>query len=212
MHRYRQPSAPPRSLTSRRAMAAMGLLLAACVALGFAPIANSQALRAEELAQLESLRTGALSLLAIHDRGRPSPALQIEDGAGRPVDPAQFRDKIVVVNFWATWCPPCRKEMPSLDRLEAALGGKDFAVVAISLDRAGTQKVRRFYRETGIQNLAIYLDPSGAYSRSVNVLGLPTTLVLDRAGNEVARLAGEAEWDAPEAIELFRAMIGSRST
>jgi len=108
----------------------------------------------------------------------------------------------VVLNVWATWCVPCRKEMPTLDRLQARLGGKNFLVVALSLDRKGVEAVRGFYQEVGVENLAIYVDPSGQGSHALAIPGVPTTLLIDQEGREVARKMGEAEWDSPEMVSL----------
>ena len=108
----------------------------------------------------------------------------------------------MVLNVWATWCVPCRKEMPTLDRLQARLGGKDFLVVALSIDRKGVEAVRGFYQEVGVENLAIYVDPSGKGSHALAIPGVPTTLLIDREGREVARKMGEAKWDSPEMVSL----------
>jgi thiol-disulfide isomerase/thioredoxin len=104
---------------------------------------------------------------------------------------------------------PCRKEMPTLDRLQARLGGKDFLVMALSIDRKGIEAVRDFYREVGVKNLAVYLDPSGKGSHGLAIPGVPTTLLIDREGREVARKMGEAEWDSAEMVALVeRTMRG----
>ncbi len=145
---------------------------------------------------------------ALHDEARPAPEIAFIDGEARTRTLADFRGQAVLMNLWATWCAPCRKEMPALDRLQAALGGPDFEVVALSLDRAGVEPVRRFYRETGVKEIAIYLDASGKALRDLKVTGLPTTLLIDREGRELGRLIGPAEWDAPEMVAFLRARIG----
>ena len=114
-----------------------------------------------------------------------------------------------MLNLWATWCAPCRREMPSLDRLQAKYGGDGLEVIALSLDRGDIAKVRAFFDELAISNLAIYQDPKGRAGRELAAPGLPTTVVIDRAGQEVGRLLGPAEWDSPEALAVIEALMGS---
>jgi thiol-disulfide isomerase/thioredoxin len=135
------------------------------------------------------------------------PEIQFEDGQGTTLSLADFRGKVVLLNIWATWCAPCRREMPTLDRLQAELGGPEFEVVALSIDRTGLPAVREFYQEIGLETLPIYLDPSGKSQRELRVLGIPTTLLLDQEGNETGRLAGPAEWDSPEMVRFIRSYV-----
>ena len=137
----------------------------------------------------------------------PAPALSFEDATGNPLALEDFRGQVVVLNLWATWCAPCRHEMPSLDRLQAEHGGADLHVVALSLDRGELAQIEAFYEEVGIEHLAIYRDPKGAVGRALGALGLPTTVVIDQAGREVGRLLGPAEWDSEEAVALLRSLI-----
>ncbi|MEO3432351.1 TlpA disulfide reductase family protein [Inquilinus sp. CAU 1745] len=132
------------------------------------------------------------------------PELRFQGADGNDLSLADFRGRVVLLNVWATWCVPCREEMPTLDRLQAELGGSDFEVVALSIDRGGFGDVRAFFSEIGIENLRIYLDQPGASMGTLGVLGVPTTLLIDRQGREVGRLTGPAEWDSPEAIDLIR--------
>lgn len=131
------------------------------------------------------------------DEPRPLPELRFVDGDGRPMTLTDFRGKVALLNVWATWCGPCREEMPTLDRLQAALGGPGFQVVPLSIDRAGLDAVRKFYDETGIAHLGRYVDGSGKASRDLGVVGLPTTLLLDRAGRD-ALGQGRARLDASD--------------
>jgi thiol-disulfide isomerase/thioredoxin len=147
----------------------------------------------------------------MHPEPRSLPQIQFENGEGETMSLADFKGSLVLLNIWATWCAPCRREMPTLDRLQATLGGADFQVVALSLDRNGLPVVQEFYAELGLETLPIYVDESGAAQRALNVLGLPTTLLLDRDGNEVGRLLGPAEWDSPQMVEFFREYL-KRST
>ena len=160
-------------------------------------------------------RAKPLSAMPVHDAPRPVPIVGFADAAGKPVTLTDFRGKLVLLNIWATWCGPCRREMPTLDRLQAKLGGSTFEVVALSIDRAGIRVVDAFYAEIGIEHLARYIDESGASARTLNAVGLPTTLLIDGEGHEVARHVGSAEWDTPEMIAFFRQFLnrgtGARS-
>ena len=120
---------------------------------------------------------------------------------------ADFRGRFVLLNVWATWCLPCRKEMPALDHLQAVLGGPGFEVVALSIDRGGSSVVQKFYQELGIKALGIYLDASDATTSDLKVPGIPTTLLVDREGRETGRKIGPATWDSSEAIETIRGYI-----
>ena len=143
----------------------------------------------------------------MHDAPKPVAAINFDDAQGRSRSLAEFKGKVVLLNIWATWCGPCRKEMPALDRLQAALGGPEFEVVALSIDRGGTDAVRKFFADIGIRTLAMYLDSSGQALRTLSALGLPTTLLIDREGREIGRLIGPAEWDSPEMIEFVRCVV-----
>ena len=143
----------------------------------------------------------------MHDAPIPVPAIKFDDAEGRSRSVTDFRGKIVLLNIWATWCGPCRKEMPALDRLQAAVGISDFEVVALSIDRGGLNTVRKFFAEVGIRNLAMYVDSAGRATRELNAVGLPTTLLVDRDGREIGRLTGPAEWDLPETVEFVRRMV-----
>ena len=102
---------------------------------------------------------------------------------------------MVLLNLWATWCVPCRKEMPALDRLEAKLGGSGFTVLPLSIDHRGRDVVARFYRELGLNSLSIYVDKSANVTYAVNAVGMPTTLLIDPQGREIGHVIGPAEWD-----------------
>ncbi len=126
------------------------------------------------------------------------------DVDGRRMSIADFRGKQVLLNIWATWCGPCREEMPALDRLQTRLGGPDFEVVALSIDRDGVDVVRDFYTELELKALRIYVDTSTLAPINLNVLGIPTTLLLDRNGRELGRYTGPAEWDDEAAVSAIR--------
>ena len=143
----------------------------------------------------------------VHDEPRPISEIAFATGDGESGSLADYRGKVVLVNIWATWCPPCREEMPTLDRLQAELGGPDFLVMPLSIDTGGVEVVQKFYDEIGISQLGIYLDESMQAMRELGAVGLPTTLLIDREGREIGRLVGPAEWDAPEMIEFLRQAI-----
>lgn len=143
----------------------------------------------------------------MHEAPKLVAALQFKDGDGHSRSLADFRGKVVLLNIWATWCVPCRKEMPALDRLQTTLGGNDFEVVPLSIDRGGMDVVRKFYAEVGIQKLGMYRDNSGSATREFGAVGIPTTLLIDREGREIGRLIGPAEWDSAEVVEFLRCMI-----
>lgn len=136
------------------------------------------------------------------------PDLTFLDGEGRRVDLSEFKDRLVLLNLWATWCAPCVKEMPALDRLQAQLGGPGFQVVALSVDRGGKDQVQPFYQRTGVKNLDLYLDLSSASMQTLKLRGLPTTLLVDQEGREIGRIEGAVEWDSPEVVAFLRKHMG----
>jgi len=153
--------------------------------------------------------SGALAAAALPPAERRAVAdIGFQDERGRAHRLSEFRGRVVLLNLWATWCPPCRKEMPSLDRLQSMLGGPDFAVVAVAVDRRGVEAVKRFYREIGISVLRAWADPAESAGSRLGTIAVPTTLLVDRRGREVGRSIGPAQWDGPEALAKIRAAIG----
>ena len=138
---------------------------------------------------------------------RPVPATRFQDASGRQLTLADFKGRVVLLNIWATWCSPCRKEMPTLDRLQAALGGPSFEVVALSIDRDGVGLVRSFYDEIHVQSLAVYIDPSTEVMQTLSIIGVPTTMLIDASGREVWRRLGPETWDAPDMVAILRETI-----
>lgn len=130
--------------------------------------------------------------------------LRFSDGDGKPTSLAAFRGKFVLLNVWATWCPPCVEELPTLDRLQATLGGPGFEVVALSIDRGGLPVVRDFFDRTSIKHLQPYMDTFGDTLSNLAVAGVPLTLFIDREGREIGRKSGPAAWDNPRMVELIR--------
>jgi thiol-disulfide isomerase/thioredoxin len=133
--------------------------------------------------------------------------VRFQDANGTEKTLSDWRGKVVLVNLWATWCAPCRKEMPALDRLQKELGSSKFEVVAISIDRTGLAGARKFLDETGVKNLALYADPTTKLSSVLKAVGLPVTVLIDAEGREIGRLVGPAEWDSEDAKRLIRAVM-----
>ncbi len=138
------------------------------------------------------------------DPPRPLPELRFVDGEGRPLTLADFRGKVILLNIWATWCIPCLREMPTLDRLQAKLGGPRFEVVVLSIDIGGVSVVKKFYRALRLEALGIYVDKTTRARTALGITGIPTTLLIDRQGREIGRFTGPAEWDSKEAIKTIR--------
>ncbi|WP_157718328.1 TlpA family protein disulfide reductase [Sinorhizobium meliloti] len=146
----------------------------------------------------------ASGAFVMHETPQPVPELSFVSGEGEKLSLADFRGRTILLSIWATWCLPCRREMPALDRLQAELGGRGFEVVPLSIDRDGVPKVRAFYQEIGLKSLGIYIDASGKAPYRVGALGIPTTLLIDPEGREAGRLAGEADWDGPEFVTIIQ--------
>ncbi len=128
---------------------------------------------------------------------------QFLDVDGSLIDLSTFTGKTVVLNFWATWCAPCRAEMPSLDALQDTLGGDKFQVVTVAAGRNPPEMIDRFFEKTEISLLPKYRDPKMEFALSMDVRGLPVTVIINPDGKEVARISGEADWATPEMIELL---------
>ena len=146
-----------------------------------------------------------------HDTPLPLPAISFADEHGNPLTLDRWRGKLVLLNVWATWCAPCRHEMPTLDRLQATLGSERFEVVALSIDRAGGGVVRRFFDEIGIRHLGIFIDETMKALRDLKIFGLPGTLLIGPDGRELGRLIGPAEWDTPEMVAFFEGVIAGHT-
>jgi thiol-disulfide isomerase/thioredoxin len=154
-----------------------------------------------------ALSQGHMAAFVFKKEPEALPEVRFQDANGAEKALADWRGKVVLVNLWATWCAPCRKEMPALDRLQKELGSPNFEVVAISVDRTGLAGARKFLDETNVQNLALYADPTTRLSSALKAVGLPITLLLDAEGREIGRLVGPAEWDSEDAKRLIRAVM-----
>lgn len=141
------------------------------------------------------------SIFTFYKIPRAMPKLNFVDGNQGAVTLEAFQGSVVLLNIWATWCLPCREEMPALDRLQAKLGGPNFAVVALSIDRGPSSMIANFYEEFGIKALALYHDPTGEVSYALPVAGIPTTFLIDRNGNGLGLIVGPVKWDSPEIVQ-----------
>ena len=154
------------------------------------------------------MREGDMRKLIVHEEPRELKSTIIVDEDGNDLDLSSFGGKTILLNFWATWCAPCRAEMPSLDALNEELGGDSFEVLTVSSGRNPAPAVDGFFKEANIKTLPKYADPTTKFSRDSGVLGLPVTLILDENGHEIARLQGEAEWNSENAKAILAKFIG----
>lgn len=155
---------------------------------------------------------GEVAAFAVDENPKPLVDLSFDAPQGRRRSLADFHGRTVLLNLWATWCIPCRQEMPALDRLQAKLGGADFEVVAIDIDTARLDRRQVFLDQAGVKSLAFYADPSAEVFEQLKqagkVVGLPTTLILDPQGCALGTMAGPAQWDSPDGVNLVTAALG----
>ncbi len=159
-------------------------------------------------ADVAALRDGDMKKLALHEAPVALPEAVLLDAGDGEHTLAEYRGKWVVLNFWATWCAPCRREMPSLERLQAAM--PDLAVVPVATGRNAVEGIERFFEEAGVTALPILRDPKSVLSRAMGVMGLPVTVILNPEGEEVARLIGDAEWDSDSAKAVLGALMAGQ--
>jgi len=163
---------------------------------------------AADLKELDTRPDGSRILsLIVHETPRAVPAFRFFDETDNRHGLQKFRGKIVALHFWATWCIPCRTELPMVDALQGELGSTDFTFVSLSVDRNGAALVRKYYDEHGIRNLAVYIDDGMDAAQTLLVNGFPYTIFFNREGLEIARLLGERNWTKPEVIALMRRLI-----
>lgn len=156
---------------------------------------------------VKAMREGTMKKLRVHPEPQETSALAFVDREDAEHTLAEYRGKTILLNFWATWCAPCRKEMPALSALQAELGGDDFEVVTVATGRNPLRAVEEFLAERNIDNLPLLFDPTQAFARDMGVLGLPVTVIVDAEGREIARMQGDAEWDSPSAKAIIGAVI-----
>jgi thiol-disulfide isomerase/thioredoxin len=217
------PERPPsRPAATRRIPFAIGAVLIGA-AIGFAGVYGIGGLKrnatgdpacrpAVDLARkLAPLAHGEVAALTMATAPLRLPDLAFEDGDGKPKKLSDWRGRTVLVNLWATWCVPCRKEMPALERLQTNLGGPDFEVVAINIDTRDPEKPKDFLREANLTRLGYFSDQKAKVFQDLKgigrALGMPTSVLVDGAGCEIATLAGPAEWDSEDAIKLIKAAV-----
>ncbi len=158
----------------------------------------------------KSLSTGALAAF-VFKKDRPAVVTgDFKDGQGRTVDMGNWKGRVALVNLWATWCGPCRREMPHLAKLQELYGGDQFEVVALSVDLKGAEASAAFLKEIKADNLALYVDKTTKAMRKLGAIGLPLTVLVDRNGREIGRLLGPADWAADEAKRLIEAAIAEK--
>jgi thiol-disulfide isomerase/thioredoxin len=214
---------PEQTMTPRRTRRAA--LIAAAAVAGVAAVAavygvKGLARNADEAAcgaalqtaqRLAPLARGEVAAVAVADQPRRIPELAFKDPGGGEKTLADWRGRVVLLNLWATWCVPCRKEMPALDALQQDLGGERFEVVAVNIDTRNPDKPRSWLQEVGVKSLGYYSDPSAKVFQDLKLIGkafgMPTTLLVDGQGCEIASLAGPAEWASADALALVRAAL-----
>ncbi|MDF3412839.1 TlpA family protein disulfide reductase [Sulfitobacter sp. M57] len=159
-----------------------------------------------------SMRTGDMKKLIVHEtpQATSDATFILADDAGTG-SLADYRGKYVLVNFWATWCAPCRKEMPQLNALQKEFGGDHFEVLTIAAGRNSPAGISKFFKEAGIDSLPRHQDPKQALASQMGVFGLPITVLIDPKGREIARLRGDAKWDSDSAKAIVKALITSQT-
>lgn len=184
-----------------------GLAIVAAVYLIAGPQINGSGGHGGGASPLSAYATGPVGNFQPSAAPEPVPELEFRDGEGKTVRLSDFRGKLVLLNLWATWCVPCREEMPDLNELQGALGGERFQVLALSVDKDGLELARAFLKEVKADHLALYNDPTSGANFKVKGYGLPTTLLISPDGKELGRIVGPAEWNKPEAHALIEAAV-----
>jgi thiol-disulfide isomerase/thioredoxin len=158
----------------------------------------------------KELAKGPLAALLVHSERKDIAPFTFANDKGETLELSKWKGRVVLLNLWATWCAPCRKEMPDLSKLQAELGGPDFEVVALSVDRKGLEASQAFLKEVGVTNLTGYIEPDAKSLAALQALGLPATILIDRNGKEAARLLGPADWASVEAKAVVNALVAEK--
>lgn len=160
-----------------------------------------------DVSAAKELRRGDMNKLIFHPEAKPAGTAEFMTFEGEPLTLDQWQGKWVLVNFWATWCAPCRKEMPMLSELQDKLGSDTFEVLTIATSRNAPPKIKEFFESIEVDNLPMHRDPKSQLARQMAVLGLPVTVILNPEGQEVGRLLGDADWSSENAIGVLSALI-----
>jgi thiol-disulfide isomerase/thioredoxin len=196
------------------AIVGLGILAAVYGVVGASRNAGEPVCRsALDLARrMEPLAHGEVAAVKIADEARRLPELSFRDAAGEPKSLSDWHGRTILLNLWATWCIPCRKEMPALDALQEKLGAPDFEVVAVNIDTRNLDKPKNWLRDAGVGRLAYYSDANAKIFQDLKAvgkaIGMPTTLLVDPNGCEIASLSGPAEWASDDGVKLVRAALG----
>ncbi len=160
-----------------------------------------------EVVDIAALREGDMRKLIVHSDPIASSDVAFTGEDGSEMTLADYQGQYIVLNFWATWCAPCRKEMPMLSDMQTTLDSDNFEVVTIATGRNPRPAMERFFAEIEVDNLPLHTDPRQSLARSLGVLGLPVTLILNPQGQEIARLQGEADWSSDSAYAIIEALL-----
>jgi thiol-disulfide isomerase/thioredoxin len=174
------------------------------------PVATQASTAAPQNAVTKVLSTGTMTAFVVKADRKPTPEISFLPENGAETSLKAWKGRVILVNLWATWCAPCREEMPSLARLQSELGSPDFEVVAIAVDRKGLEASGKFLKEVGATALKLYADPSTETLGKFQAVGLPSSILIDREGREIGRLAGPAEWDSADAKALIKAALAEK--
>jgi thiol-disulfide isomerase/thioredoxin len=158
----------------------------------------------------KALATGPMAGVVVHAQRKALGAFTFKDATAKDVDLSAWKGRVVLLNLWATWCTPCRKEMPDIAKLQKQLGSADFEVVALSVDRKGLEASQAFLKDIGADSLRAYTDQESTSLAAIQALGLPASILIDRKGMEAARILGPAEWASPEAQAMVKALIAEK--
>ncbi|MCW8843572.1 MAG: TlpA family protein disulfide reductase [Rhodobacteraceae bacterium] len=195
---------------SKSALVYMALALGAIAAIAFVALRDPATVGASaDMSAAAALRDGDMKKLNFHPDPRPTSDKPFVTEDGGAMSLADYRGKVVLLNFWATWCPPCRKEMPMLEEIARDLNGDDFAVVTLATGRNAPPAIAAFFEEIGVESLPQYRDPKQDIAREMAVLGLPVTVLIGRDGREIARMTGDADWSGDSARAILKEVIAA---
>ena len=215
----KKPRAPRLGRPAAFAIGALAILALGLVLYGIKPPGGKEEAvspacpgAAELTARLKPLVHGEVAALGLAAHPKPLPELLFNTPEGTKTSLADFKGRTILLNLWATWCVPCRQEMPALDRLQGLRGSKDFTVAAVNIDTARLDRPKAFLEEAGVKNIKLYTDSTAdtfqTLKQAGKVIGLPTTILIGKDGCEIGTMAGPAQWDSPDALALLDAIQG----